>query len=118
MTDGEPDRRIVERCPVEEAARVRALAARNQPQPEPRPVTIANVSVRGAGLRGRDVELVAGHTIELGIDGDWSKCRVVWSQPGLDDTMVAGVEFVDAEPRFLPALLRWIERESAGRAQE
>jgi len=113
---GQPDRRILDRCPVEDAAVVRPVVARNQPVPPARPVTIVNVSLRGAGLRGGgDVELVAGHTVELGIDGDWSRCRVVWGGAGIDGAPVAGVEFIEGKPSFLPALLAWIEREAAER---
>jgi hypothetical protein len=112
----EPDRRIVERCPVDEAARLRPVVARNQPQPPAAPVTIVSVSARGAGLRGGSaVDLVQGHLVELGIDDDWSRCRVVWSAEGIDGAPVGGVEFVEDHPGFMPALLAWIEREAAER---
>jgi hypothetical protein len=101
---------------VDEAAVLRPVVARNQRQPPARPVTIVNVSLRGVGLRGGpDADLVQGHTVELGIDGDWSRCRVVWSAEGIDNTTVAGIEFVEKEPSFLPALRAWIEREAAER---
>ena len=112
--DAFSERRLNERCPVEEAALLRCVAARNQPRPPSRRVTIVNVSVRGAGLRvAPGIALEPGRTIELGIDGDWSRCRVIWVSPGTDGGTVGGVAFVDARPSFLPALLRWIERESA-----
>jgi hypothetical protein len=106
------ERRINARCPVEDAASIRPMAARNQARPAPRSVTVLNVSITGAGLQAAGAgDLVAGHTIELGIEGAWSRCRVAWAAPGVDGSTVAGVEFVERTPRFLPALLRWIERE-------
>jgi hypothetical protein len=108
------ERRVAERCPVEEAAVVRAVAARNQPRPPIYAVTIVDVSLKGAGLRApRDIELRPGWAVELGIDGQWSRCRIVWSQLDFVGTQVAGVEFAEAVPGFVPALLRWLDREEA-----
>ena len=93
---------------------VRSVAGRNQPRPPARRVTIRSVSVRGAGLRvAPGIGLEPGRVIEIGIDNEWTRCRVVWARPGLDGGSVGGVEFVDARPPFLPALLRWVGREAA-----
>ena len=51
LPDGRRERRMVERCPVDEAAVVRQLAARNQPRPVAHPAIIVDVSPLGAALR-------------------------------------------------------------------
>jgi hypothetical protein len=101
----------VERCPVEEAAVVRHRVARNQPAPEAYPATIVDVSSRGAALRvPRDFDMVVNRVIEIGIDGSWSRARVVWSRIGIDGRRLCGVEYTDTFPQFLPALARWLDR--------
>ena len=102
---------MVERCPVDEAAVVRQLAARNQPRPAAHPATIIDVSTLGAALRvPLEVELIPNRMIEIGIDGAWSRARVVWSRIGLDGMRIGGVEFAEAFPSFLPALATWLDR--------
>jgi hypothetical protein len=65
---------------------------------------------RGAALRvPSEVELVPNRMIELGIDGAWSRARVVWSRIGLDGQRIGGVEFAEAFPAFLPALAVWLD---------
>jgi PilZ domain-containing protein len=117
MTEGperRAERRLVERCPVQEAAFIRSVAARNQPRPPAHPATIIDVSVKGAGLRtSSDIELRPGWTVELGVDETWSRCRIIWSRPDLGGGQVAGVEFTNALHGFLPALQGWIERRDA-----
>jgi hypothetical protein len=108
------ERRLVERCPVQEAAVIRAVAARNQPRPPAYPVTITDVSVKGAGLWTTSaIELRPGWLIELGIDDQWSRCRIVWSRPEIGGGQIAGVEFSNAMHGFMAALLQWIERRDA-----
>jgi len=102
---------MVERCPVDEAAVVRHHVARNQPPADPFCATIVDVSSRGAAVRvPRDFEVVPNRLIELGVDGSWTRARVVWSRMGLDGHRIAGVEFAEAFPEFLPALGRWLDR--------
>lgn len=102
---------MVERCPVDQAAVVRQIAARNQPRPLPQPATIVDVSTKGAALRVElEVDLVPGRVIEIGIDGTWTRARVVWSRIGLDGCRIGGVEFAEAFPLFLPALESWLDR--------
>jgi hypothetical protein len=102
---------MVERCPVDEAAVVRQHVARNQPRAEAFPATIVDVSGLGAALRvPRDFDLVPNHMIEIGIDGSWTRARVVWSRMGLDGSRIGGVEYAEAFPEFLPALARWLDR--------
>jgi hypothetical protein len=111
MPDGRSERRMVERCPVDEAAVVRQVAARNQPRPDAFPCTIVDVSGRGAALRvPRDFDMIANRLIEIGVDGSWTRARVVWSRVGLDGYKLGGVEFAEAFPDFLPALARWLDR--------
>jgi len=108
------ERRLVERCPVEEAALIRSVAARNQPRPPAYPATIVDVSVKGAGIRtSNEITLRPGWTVELGVDGAWSRCRVMWSRPDLQGGQAAGVMFTNALHGFLPALLSWLDREDA-----
>jgi hypothetical protein len=108
------ERRLVERCPVEEAALIRSVAARNQPRPSAHPATIIDVSVKGARIRTtNDITLRPGWTVELGVDGAWSRCRIVWCRPDLAGGQVAGVMFTNALHGFLPALLGWLDREDA-----
>ena len=102
---------MADRCPVEEAAVIRPLAARNQPRPEAHPATIVDVSGLGAALRvHRDVDLTPNRMIEIGLDGTWTRARIVWSRVGLDGMRIGGVEFAEAFPNFLPALSRWLDR--------
>jgi hypothetical protein len=67
------------------------------------------------GVGGTDVRIPAeaalrpGWLVELGVDDDWCRCRVAWSHPGLGDELVASLEFIGAQPRFLSSLVRWIE---------
>ena len=114
LPDGRRERRLVERCPVDEAAAVRHVVARNQPRPVAHPATIVDVSTRGAAVRVPfDFDLVPNRMIEIGIDGAWSRVRVVWSRIGLDGQRIGGVEFAEAFPSFLPALATWLERHEA-----
>jgi hypothetical protein len=90
---------------------VRHHVARNQPPADPFCATIVDVSSRGAAVRvPRDFEVVPNRLIELGVDGSWTRARVVWSRMGLDGHRIAGVEFAEAFPEFLPALGRWLDR--------
>jgi hypothetical protein len=108
--DGRRERRMVERCPVGEAAVVRQLAARNQPRPVAHPAIIVDVSTRGAALRVPvEVELMPNRMIEIGVDGAWSRARVVWCRVGLDGQRIGGVEFAEAFPSFLTALAVWLD---------
>jgi hypothetical protein len=114
LPDGRRERRMVERCPVDEAAAVRQVVARNQPRPVAHPAIIVDVSPLGAALRVPvEVPLVANRMIEVGVDGSWSRARVVWSRIGLDGMRIGGVEFAEALPSFLPALATWLERHQA-----
>ena len=80
------------------------------------PACIVDISVKGAGLRVPDVvDLAPGTPLDLGLDGSWSRARVVWSRPGWHDDLVAGVEFTDADPAFLTALGRWLDNYAAWR---
>jgi hypothetical protein len=115
LPDGQPDHRIVKRLPVAEVARVRAVAAEDQPRPTSYSAMIVDVSGSGAGLIvPAEAELEPGQLIEIGVEGAWSPARVVWSRPSPDRSLIAGVEFTDAHPEFLPALFGWLQRE-AGR---
>jgi hypothetical protein len=115
--DGRPERRgTVDRIPLGDAARVGAVVSPGQARTLTHPASIVDVSLQGAGLRvPAVVELVPGGLIELGIDGAWSVVRVVWTRPGLHLDVVAGVEFTEAEPAFLPALARWMANYAAWR---
>ena len=114
LPDGRRERRMVERCPVDEAAAVRQVVARNQPRPVAHPAIIVDVSPLGAALRVPvEVPLVPNRMIEIGVDGSWSRARVVWSRIGLDGMRIGGVEFAEALPSFLPALATWLERHQA-----
>jgi hypothetical protein len=108
------ERRMVDRCPVDEAAVVRQPAARNQTRPDALPATIVDVSSRGAALCvPLEFDLVPNRIIEIGIDGAWTRARVVWSRLGLDGRRIGGVEFAEAFPSFLPALATWPDRHEA-----
>jgi hypothetical protein len=110
LPDGRRERRMVERCPVDEAAAVRHVVARNQPRPVAHPATIVDVSALGAAVRVPfDFDMVANRMIEIGIDGVWSRARVVWSRVGLDGQRIGGVEFAESFPSFLPALATWLD---------
>jgi PilZ domain-containing protein len=114
LPDGQPDQRMVQRMPVAEAARVRAVAAENRPRPTSYPAVIVDVSGTGAGLVVPDeAELVPGRVIEIGVEGSWSTARVMWSRPSADHRLTAGVRFSEAHPSFLPALLGWLQRDAA-----
>jgi hypothetical protein len=111
LSEGRRERRMVERCPVDEAAVVRHHVARNQPPPEPYPATVVDVSSLGAALRvPLDFDLLPNRMVEIGIDGTWTRARVVWSRVGLDGCRIGGIEFAEALPEFLPALGRWLDR--------
>lgn len=56
-------------------------------------------------------DLRAGWLVELGIEDDWSRARIIWARAVQPDVTVGGVEFVAAEPSFLEALVRWMDRE-------
>ena len=108
------ERRLVARCPVEEAALIRPVAARNQPRPPAHPATIVDVSVNGVGLRtSHEITLRPGWIVELGVDGAWSRCRIIWACPHPEGGQAAGVAFTNALHGFLPALLSWLDREDA-----
>ena len=114
LPEGQPDQRMVQRLPVAEAARVRAVAAENRPRSTSYPAVIVDVSGTGAGLVvPREAELEPGRVIEIGVEGSWSTARVIWSRPSADNRLTAGVRFSDAHPSFLPALLGWLQREGA-----
>jgi hypothetical protein len=57
-----------------------------------------------------EFEMVPNRMIEIGVDGAWSRARVVWSRIGLDGQRLCGVEFAEAFPTFLPALATWLDR--------
>jgi hypothetical protein len=117
LPDGRPGRRgLVERLIAEEAALVRVVPARSGVLPLAHPACIVDISVKGAGLRVPAVlDLAPGALVELGIDEAWSRACVVWSRPGLSDDLVAGVEFTESDPAFLPALVRWLNNYAAWR---
>jgi PilZ domain len=111
---GQPEQRLVARLPVSEAARVRAVATEDQPRPTSYSAIIVDVSGVGAGLIvPAEAELEPGRMIEIGVDGSWSVARVIWSRPsGPDRRLIAGVQFTEGHPEFLPALLGWLQREA------
>jgi hypothetical protein len=111
--NGRPDHRVVDRLPVAEAARVRAVVADDQPRPDSYPAMIVDVTGDGAGLVVPvEADLVPGRVIEIGVDGSWSPAHVVWSRPSDDSRLLAGILFTDAHPEFLPALLGWLQRDA------
>ena len=112
LPDGRRERRMVERCPVDEAAAVRQVVARNQPRPVAHPAIIVDVSTLGAASACRRFPLVPNRMIEIGIDGSWSRARVVWSRIGLDGS--ASVASSSPRPSSVPpALATWLERHEA-----
>jgi len=115
LPGGRPGRRgLVERLIADEAALVRTVPPRSDLLAATHPACIVDISVKGAGLRVPDVvDLTPGTPIDLGLDGSWSRARVVWSRPGWHDDLVAGVEFTDADPAFLTALARWLDNYAA-----
>ena len=105
------DRRMVRCGPVDEVALVRTVAARNQPQPVPRPVTVVDISPNGAGLCvPPEIDLRRGWLVELGVDDEWSRARILWCHSTIGGETAAGVEFVGSDPACLPALVRRFER--------
>src|SRR4051812_37116786 len=91
LPEDQPDRRLVRRLPIDEAAFVRPLFARTPPS---RPVTILDLTSRGASVSVPPGQwLTPGRLVELGVSGVWSPARVVWSQPTSDGGVVAGVHF-------------------------
>jgi hypothetical protein len=38
--------------------------------------------------------------------------RIVWMRPDDAGELVAGIQFLDARPAFLPTLYRWMGRET------
>jgi hypothetical protein len=117
LPGGRPGRRgLVERLIADEAALVRTVPERSDLLATTHPACIVDISVKGAGLRvPAVVDLTPGTPIDLGLDGSWSRARVVWSRPGWHDDLVAGVEFTDADPAFLTALARWLDNYAAWR---
>ena len=62
LPDGQPDQRMVQRLPVAEVARVRAVAAENRPRPTRYPAVIVDVSApaRAWSCRARPSSSPAG----------------------------------------------------------
>ena len=89
---------------VEAAALLRPPTAKNQLPAPAVPVTVVDVSRNRIGLRldpGTDV--APNRMVEVGIEGQWIRGRIVWSAEGVLGSVIAGVEL--AEAPVLPALL-------------
>jgi PilZ domain len=113
MSSSNIDLRMAERGPIDEVVLVRTVAARNQPQPVPRPATLVDISPTGAGLRvPADIDLRRGWLVELGVDSEWSRARIVWCHSTIGGETAAGVEFVATESAVAPTLIRWFERQA------
>jgi hypothetical protein len=87
---------MVERTRIQAAALIRPVTAKNQFPATPVPVTVVDVSAHGLGLRvepGTDV--TPNRMIELGIDGHWTRGRVIWSANGIRNAVIAGIELAE-----------------------
>jgi hypothetical protein len=81
---------------IEAAALIRPVTAKNQFPAPSVPATVVDVTANGLGLRvdpGADV--TPNRMIELGIDGHWTRGRVIWSGQGIHNAVIAGIELTE-----------------------
>jgi hypothetical protein len=82
------------------------------------PVLVYDVSVSGASLiLGSDLRPSIRQVLQLSIDGYRGAVRVRWVRDETDleggaGSLVFGVEFIDADPAFLPTVYAWLDREN------
>ena len=77
------------------------------------PVRITEVSISGASVRAAgDAELSPKQLARFSVGGQAGNIRIVWLRPADGDELVAGIQFLDPRPAFLPTLYRWLGRET------
>ncbi|CAN5449126.1 hypothetical protein BH10ACT1_BH10ACT1_43140 [soil metagenome] len=107
-----PVERLGQRRRVDEDAQISVVRPqRFRARDATRPVRIVEASISGASLQiEAGFELGLHEVVNLGIDDQWGRVRVTWSQSGIGGVLVCGVEFLDAEPAFLPTVASWLDR--------
>ena len=77
------------------------------------PVRIIEVSISGASVRAAgDAEISPKQLARFTVGRDSGSVRIVWLRPDDAGELVAGIQFLDARPAFLPTLYRWMGRET------
>jgi hypothetical protein len=94
---------MTNRSRIEATALIRPITANNQPAATPCEATVVDLTDGSLGVRvGATVDVTPNRLVELGVDGQWGRGRIIWSRPGLRDAVIAAIEVTD--PAIIQAL--------------
>ena len=84
------------RLPISATALIRPLAAKNQAPVAPCEATIVDITDRRLALRLHPgIEATPNRLIELGVEGEWIRSRIIWSCQGVRNAVIAAIEPTD-----------------------